>query len=209
MELKELESAVESILFVAGEPVEAEHICRALEVDRQTLDAVCQRMAGQYQYERRGIRLLKLNDAYQMTSAPEHAELIRSIFTQRKRLKLSQAALEVLAVIAYYQPATRAYVDQVRGVDSSYTVNMLLERDLIEECGRLAVPGRPLLYRTTNEFLRSFHLTSLDDLPELPPIDEEEGQIRMEIQSAIDALRAEQARAQDDTAQPEAEQGPV
>jgi segregation and condensation protein B len=204
-----MEAAMEAILFASGEPVNIDRICLALELDRPTAEQLLQKLSDYYAYDRRGIRLVRMEDSYQLCSSPDYADAIRKAFEIRKSAKLSQPALEVLTIIAYYQPTTRAYVDQVRGVDSSYTVNMLLERDLIEECGRLAVPGRPLLYRTPHEFLRSFHLTSLDDLPELPPIDEEEGQIRMEIQSAIDALRAEQARAQDDTAQPEAEQGPV
>ncbi len=104
--------------------------------------------------------------------------MIRRAFEIRKTAKLSPPALEVLSIIAYYQPTTRAYVDQVRGVDSSYTVGLLLDRKLIEECGRLQVPGRPRLYRTTKNFLRSFHLTSLDDLPALPGM-EAEGQLRL------------------------------
>jgi segregation and condensation protein B len=104
--------------------------------------------------------------------------VIRKAFEIRKTAKLSQPALEVLTIIAYYQPTTRAYVDQVRGVDSSYTVGLLLERGLIEECGRLQVPGRPRLYRTTKKFLRDFHLGSLEELPEMPGL-EADGQLRM------------------------------
>ena len=106
------------------------------------------------------------------------AKTIRKAFEIRKTAKLSQPALEVLTIIAYYQPTTRAYVDQVRGVDSSYTVGLLLERGLIEECGRLQVPGRPRLYRTTKKFLRDFHLGSLEELPEMPGL-EADGQLRM------------------------------
>lgn len=109
-----------------------------------------------YSYERRGIRLIKLDSSYQLCSAPEYAELIRKTFESRRPAKLSPPALEVLSVIAYYQPTTRAYVDQIRGVDSSYTVSLLLDRELIEECGRLAVPGRPILYRTTHYLLTLF-----------------------------------------------------
>ena len=178
MELKEIESAIEGILFAAGEPVGVERICLALEIDRATADAVCQRLADAYSYERRGIRLLKLDSSYQLCSAPEFAPYIRRAFESRRPARLSQPALEVLAIIAYYQPTTRAYVDQIRGVDSSYTVGLLVERKLIEECGRLQVPGRPRLYRTTKNFLRSFHLTSLEDLPSLPGM-ESEGQLQL------------------------------
>ena len=143
MELKEIESAIEGILFAAGEPVGVERLCLALDIDRSTADAVCQRLADYYSYERRGIRLLRLDSSYQLCSAPEFAHNIRRAFESRRPAKLSQPALEVLAIIAYYQPATRAYVDQIRGVDSSYTVGLLLERELIEECAR---PSHPVSY---------------------------------------------------------------
>lgn len=196
MELKELESSIEAVLFAAGEPMGAERICLVLDVDRQTVDAVCQRLADRYSYERRGIRLLKLDQCYQLASAPEYAGLIRKAFESRKPPKLSPPALEVLAIIAYYQPATRAYVDQIRGVDSSYTVSLLLERELIEECGRLAVPGRPILYRTTSTFLRSFGLSSLEELPELTSSGMEDGQITLEMQAAMDRLREVEDQAE-------------
>ena len=184
MGLKEIESAMEAILFAAGEPVGVERLCMALEIDRATADAVAQKLMDDYSYERRGLRLVRLDASYQLCSAPEHAELIRKTFESRKPARLSPPALEVLAVIAYYQPTTRAYVDQVRGVDSSYTVGLLLDRGLIEECGRLQVPGRPILYRTTKHFLRSFHLSSLDDLPEIPGM-EAEGQMRLAADGTV------------------------
>ncbi|MGN8897396.1 SMC-Scp complex subunit ScpB [Flavonifractor sp. HCP28S3_F3] len=196
MELKEIESAIEGILFAAGEPVGVERLCLALDIDRSTADAVCQRLADYYSYERRGIRLLRLDSSYQLCSAPEFAHNIRRAFESRRPAKLSQPALEVLAIIAYYQPATRAYVDQIRGVDSSYTVSLLLERELIEECGRLAVPGRPIQYRTTQNFLRSFGLSSLDELPELPNAAPEDGQLTLEMQAAVARLQAEQEGAE-------------
>ena len=196
MEWKEIESAIEGILFAAGEPVGVERICLALELDRPTVDAVCQRLSDAYSYERRGVRLLKLDNSYQMCSAPEFAPYIRRAFESRRPARLSQPALEVLAIIAYYQPATRAYVDQIRGVDSSYTVGLLLELELIEECGRLAVPGRPIQYRTTQNFLRSFGLSSLEELPELPDSSPEDGQITLEMQAAVARLQAEQEAGQ-------------
>lgn len=178
MEMKEVEAAVEAILFASGEPVQTDRICMALEMDRATVEQVLQKLADYYAYERRGMRLLSIEDSWQLCSAPDYADTIRKAFEIRKPAKLSQPALEVLTVIAYYQPTTRAYVDQIRGVDSSYTVGLLLERKLIEECGRLQVPGRPHLYRTTRQFLRAFHLTSLDDLPEMPDLGGE-GQMRI------------------------------
>lgn len=189
MELKEVESAIEGILFAAGEPVGVERLCMTLEIDRATADAVCQRLADQYSYERRGIRLVRLENCYQLCSAPEYAEYIRKAFESRKPARLSQPALEVLAIIAYYQPTTKAYVDQIRGVDSSYTVGLLTDRELIEECGRMAVPGRPILYRTTQNFLRSFGLSGLEDLPELPNASAEDEQLTLDMESSIARLR--------------------
>jgi segregation and condensation protein B len=178
MEMKEIESAIEGILFAAGEPIHIDRICVAMEMDRATVEQVLQRLMDYYAYERRGIRLLRIEDSWQLCSAPDYADMIRKAFEIRKPAKLSQPALEVLTIIAYYQPTTRAYVDQIRGVDSSYTMGLLQDRKLIEECGRLQVPGRPHLYRTTKQFLRAFHLTSLDDLPEIPDLGGE-GQMRL------------------------------
>ena len=177
-EMKEIEAAVEGILFASGEPVHIDRICLAAELDRPTAELVLQKLMDYYSFERRGMRLLRLEDSWQLCSAPEYADVIRRAFEIRKPAKLSQPALEVLTIIAYYQPTTRAYVDQIRGVDSSYTVGLLLDRHLIEECGRLQVPGRPRLYRTTKAFLRAFHLTSLEDLPEMPGM-ETDGQLRL------------------------------
>lgn len=168
MDMKEIVSATEGILFASGEPIHIERICVALEIDRPAAEQVLQGLMDHYAYERRGVRLLHVEDTWQLCSAPEYADAIRRAFEIRKPAKLSQPALEVLTIIAYYQPTTRAYVDQIRGVDSSYTVGLLLDRKLVEECGRLQVPGRPRLYRTTKTFLRAFHLHSLEDLPELP-----------------------------------------
>ena len=164
MDMREIESAMEGILFASGEPVHVDRLCTALELDRATAEQVLQRLMDYYAYERRGIRLLRMEDSWQLCSAPDYAEVIRRAFEIRKPAKLSQPALEVLTIIAYYQPTTRAYVDQIRGVDSAYTIGLLLERRLIEECGRLQVPGRPHLYRTTKQFLRAFHLPEMPDL---------------------------------------------
>ena len=167
LEMKELESAVEAILFASGEPVHIDRICLALNLDKLSVEEILRRLSDYYSFERRGIRLLRMEDKWQLCSTPEYADVIRRAFEVRKPAKLSQPALEVLSIIAYHQPTTRAQVDQIRGVDSSYTVTLLQERDLIEECGRLQVPGRPRLYRTTENFLRAFHLTSLKELPML------------------------------------------
>lgn len=191
LEQKEIKSALEAILFASGEPIGADRLSLALEVDRNTVDHLCKELADQYSYERRGVRLLRLGERYQMCSAPEYADRIRKAFERRKPPQLSQPALEVLTIIAYFQPTTRAYVEQVRGVDSSYTVNLLLERGLIEEAGRLAVPGRPTLFRTTDRFLRCFSLSSLEELPPLPQTGEE-AKIAQELQQAAAMLQTEQ-----------------
>lgn len=189
-EMKEIEAAVEGILFASGEPVHIDRICLAAELDRPTAELVLQKLMDYYSFERRGMRLLRLEDSWQLCSAPEYADVIRRAFEIRKPAKLSQPALEVLTIIAYYQPTTRAYVDQIRGVGSSYTVGLLLDRHLIEECGRLQVPGRPRLYRTTKAFLRAFHLNSLEDLPEMPGM-EADGQLRLaEDGSVLDGANA-------------------
>ena len=174
VEWKNIECSLEGILFSAGDPVPAERLCQALDIDRETLDTAAQRLADYYRFEQRGIRLLRLGDAYQLCSAPEQADLIRRTLELRKPPRLSQAALEALAVVAYCQPVTRAYLEQVRGVDSAYTVNLLLERGLIAPCGRLDVPGRPVQFATTEQFLRVFGLSSLDELPPLPGAEEPE-----------------------------------
>ena len=184
LEMKELEAAVEGILFASGEPVHIDRICLALDIDRLSAQQLLQGLMDYYAYERRGVRLIRMEDTWQMCSAPDYADIIRRAFEIRKSAKLSQPALEVLSIIAYYQPTTRAYVDQIRGVDSAYTVGLLLDRKLIEECGRLQVPGRPRLYRTTKNFLRAFHLTSLEDLPDLPGM-EAEGQLRLGDDGAL------------------------
>ena len=197
MELNELQSALESVLFAAGEPVPVERLCLGLEVDRPTLDAVAQELMDKYKSERRGMRIVRMDTSYQMCSAPEFAPHVRKTLESRKPPKLSQPALEVLAVIAYYQPVTRAYVDQVRGVDSSYTVSLLLERDLIEEAGKLAVPGRPTLFRTTKNFLRTFELNSLAELPELPNSTQEGTQLKLELENSIEQLRRSEAEEEE------------
>ena len=197
LEMKDIEAAVEGILFASGEPVAVDRICVALNMDRPTVELVLQHLQDYYSYERRGVRLLRMEDSWQLCSAPEYGDQIRKAFEIRKPAKLSQPALEVLTIIAYYQPTTRAYVDQIRGVDSAYTVGLLLDRKLIEECGRLQVPGRPRLYRTTENFLRAFHLASLEDLPEMPELMTGEGrQLSLEELGAAAASREEQPDAQ-------------
>jgi segregation and condensation protein B len=186
MESNEIRSAIEAILFAAGESVPAQRIALVLGVDTDTVFECAKQLADGYLFERRGIRLVRMNDSLQLCSSPEHSDLVVRALEQRKPPRLSQPALEVLAIAAYFQPVTRAYIDQVRGVDSSYTVGVLLERGLLEPCGRLDVPGRPTLYRTSEAFLRTMGITSLEELPELPDLGSEEGMA--ELKEAIKAL---------------------
>lgn len=167
-EQEKLSAQMEAILFAAGDPVGVEQFCKGLVMTRQEVDELMDKLIEKYEFEARGMRILRLKSSYQMCSAPEHASVVREILETRAPPKLSQPALQVLAIVAYYEPTTRAYIEKVRGVDSAYTINFLLERGFIEDCGRMKeVPGRPTLYRTTLEFLRCFHMDSLKDLPDL------------------------------------------
>ena len=168
MEPEELSRAIEAILFAAGERIELQRLSYALETDPDEIESAADALANQYAFERRGIRILKLDKGYQMVSAGEMADYVTKALETRKPPKLSSSQLETLTIIAYYQPATKAMVEQIRGVDSAYSVAALLNKKLIEEAGRLNVPGRPIQYKTTPDFLRTFGLSSLE---ELPPID--------------------------------------
>ena len=167
MEPEDIRRGIEAILFAAGEPVTAERMALTIGVSPETIHQEAQKLGDEYSFQRRGIRILRLEEAYQMVSSPEEAELITRTLETRKPPKLSASALETLTVIAYYQPTTKAFVEQLRGVDSSYTISALLNKKLIEEQGRLTVPGRPILYGTTADFLRTFGLSSLEELPEV------------------------------------------
>lgn len=192
MEQEEIRRSVEAILFAAGEPVGLERMAAAIGTDSVEVEEAVKSLIDTYSFERRGIRIISLEDAYQMVSAQEQADVITRALETRKPPKLSASALETLTVIAYYQPTTKAFVEQIRGVDSSYTISALLNKKLIEEQGRLSVPGRPILYGTTPDFLRTFGLASLDELPE---VDLPQGQLSpqvLEEQLAIeDVQRAE------------------
>ena len=170
MEQSEIQRALMAILFAAGEPVEAKRLAAALEVDEDEIHQELQALMDMLSYERSGIRIIRLESAYQMCSSAEMAPYVTKALETRKPPKLSASQLEALTIIAYYQPATKAYVEQLRGVDSSYSISALLTKKLIEECGRLNVPGRPILYRTTPDFLRTFGLSSLEELPEIEKI---------------------------------------
>ncbi len=168
MELTELQRAIEAILFAAGERVEVARLAVTLEADETDVIEAADALANELAFARRGIRIVKLDEGYQMVSSGEMADFVTKCLETRKPPKLSSSQLETLTIIAYYQPATKAMVEQIRGVDSSYSVGALLNKKLIEEAGRLNVPGRPIQYKTTPDFLRTFGISSLE---ELPPID--------------------------------------
>ncbi len=182
MEYTQIHRAVMAILFAAGEPVGAQRLAQAIGCEVEEIHAQVQTLMDELNFLRSGIRIVHLEDAYQMCSSSEMAEYVTRALETRKPPKLSQSQLEVLTIIAYYQPATKAYVEQIRGVDSGYCLSALLHKKLIEECGRLAVPGRPILYRTTENFLRTFGLQSLQELPQIEtiPLETKPNQVGME-----------------------------
>lgn len=167
MEFEQLQRAIEAILFAAGEPVETARLSMALETDVNEVIRAAQALADAYAFERRGIRIVRLDKAWQMVSSGEMADFVTKALETRKPPKLSGAQLESLTIIAYYQPATKAMVEQIRGVDSGYSISALMNKKLICEAGRLNVPGRPIQYATTPDFLRTFGLSSLEELPEI------------------------------------------
>lgn len=179
-------SALEAILFAAGESVPTARLSLVLNTDEEDILRTADELGERCRREGRGVRILRLEDRLQMCSAPEFAPLITKTLEQRRPPALSQPALETLAIVAYFQPVTRAYVDRVRGVDSSYTVASLAERGLIEVCGRLDVPGRPALFRTTDVFLRTMGISGLSELPPLPDMTNSEGTEK--LRQAIDEL---------------------
>lgn len=188
----ETRAAIEAILFASGEPLEITRIAEALELDIETVRGYIFEIGASLDSRGSGLCLLRLGDKYQLCSRTEYAPLIRAVLDIKKNIPLSNAALEVLAVVAYNQPVTKAYVEQVRGVDCSGVVNTLCQKGLLEERGRLDLPGRPLLYGTTPNFLRCFCLTTLADLPELP---EKPGELNIaDTDDEIDSAQGEQIR---------------
>ena len=159
--------ALEAVIFASGEPISVSRLAEIFEVSKDEIKDAADKLCEKYNSNNSGIELLKLGDSYQFASVSRYGDYIKKAFDMRRRTPLSQAALEVLAVIAYNQPVTKAFVEQVRGVDCSGVISTLIEKDLIEERGRLELPGRPLLYGTTKVFMRCFSLSDLSDLPKL------------------------------------------
>ena len=176
-------------MFAAGEPVPAERIALVLGISAEEVLRCAKLLTDEYSFQQRGIRLVRMGSSLQLCSAPEFAQSITFALERRKPPKLSQSALEVLAICAYFQPVTRAYVDQVSGVDSSYTMGILLERGLIESCGKLEVLGRPSIYKTSELFLRTMGITGIEELPKLPDMSTDDGIAK--LSSVIDALKTD------------------
>ena len=164
---KQYKSAIEAILFAAGDSVDILRLSQALELSESEVKSLLDELVNEYAKLNRGITIIKLNNSYQMVSVKEYAQFVRKAMDLRRNIPLSQAAMEVLSVVAYNQPVTKAFVEQVRGVDCSGVISSLTAKDLIEEKGRLELPGRPLLYGTTENFLRCFSISSIDELPEI------------------------------------------
>ena len=182
--MTDLKAALEAVLFAAGESVPVGRLSLVFAVEQDEVLQAAKELSDEYDRNERGIRLLRMDNKLQLCSAPEYAQLIIKTLEQRKPPMLSQSALETLAIVAYYQPVTRAVIEKMRGVDSSYTVSALQDRGLIEACGKLEAPGRPTLYATTDAFLRVMGIETLQQLPPLPEVQGSEGteQLRKSIE---------------------------
>ena len=185
MDIQEITPVLEAVLFTAGDSVEIRRIAKVIGAEPWEVREAAEKLAKSYEDRGSGLRLLRLEERLQLVTAPAYSDIINRVLEKRPVPKLSPTALEVLSIVAYYQPVTRAYIEQLRGTDSSYTVAVLSERGLIAPCGRLEAPGRPVLFGTTEQFLRVMGISSLAELPPLPNIAAGEG--LEELQAAIDA----------------------
>lgn len=168
MELKQLKAAVEAVLFASGDPITEERLAETVEADKPTVAKIVSQLIDEYSDEARGIAVVRLAGAVQMTTKQTQAAYVKKALEITRDMPLSSAAMEVLSIVAYNQPVTRSFIEQVRGIDSSGVMGSLSIKGLIEECGRLDLPGRPIAYRTTDGFLRCFGMESLSELPPLP-----------------------------------------
>ena len=171
-----LSSILESLLFASGNPISVNQLAEIVGEESKTVRMALLELAQEYAAQNRGLEIVRYDDKFQMMTAGVNAQYVKTLLDNRRNPSLSPAAMEVLSVVAYNQPVTRAYVEQVRGVDCSAVIHSLVEKELIEEKGRMDAPGRPLLYGTTVNFLRVFNITSLSDLPELAPLEEAAGE---------------------------------
>ncbi len=168
MKLNEGVSVIESILFAHGDPIESDKLCEAAGIEQDTLEKLINLLSDRYESTSSSLQVMKLGSCYQLAVRADYSEYVRAALETKKNTPLSPAAMEVLTIVAYNQPVTKGFVEHIRGIDSSSVVNSLVEKNLLEEAGRLDVPGKPIAYKTTSAFLRSFQLSSLDDLPPLP-----------------------------------------
>ena len=188
MEEKKLEAAVEAILFTMGGSVSLDKIALALEIEKKEAKSIVEALKQKYDDEERGMKIIELNGSYQMCTRDSLYEYLIRIAKQPKKFVLTEVMLETLSIIAYKQPVTKSEIEKIRGVSCDHAVNKLMEYNLVKEVGRLNVPGRPILLGTTEEFLRSFGLSALDDLPGLNQdmIDEFKNQAEEEVQLRLD-----------------------
>lgn len=186
MEIKEYRAAIEAILFANGEPVSAARLAEVLELDEETVHRIAADLMSEMLARGGGIYMVKLDDQYQLCTRKEYADAVRRSLDIRRNTPLSQAAMEVLAIVAYNQPVTKAFIEQVRGVDCSAVIQGLMQKNLIEEKGRLELPGRPLLYGTTPVFLRCFGVSGLQELPPLPQKEEEARMVETTLEEIIE-----------------------
>lgn len=177
MELNEGIAVIEAIMFAYGEPISIDKLAEASQIDRDTTAKLVNQLERRYNVQGSGLRIIRLNNTFQISTRPEAAPYVKAALDNYRQTPLSQAAMECLAIIAYNQPVTKGFVEQIRGIDSSSVVNTLVDRGLVEEAGRLELPGRPVAYRTTDTFLRCFGIASLADLPPLPTA---EGQMSLD-----------------------------
>ena len=168
MQIDEKISILEAVLFASGYPISQNKLSDASGLETDMIPKLIQLLEDRYEKCHSALRVIKLGDCYQLSTRLEYSGPIKAAIESKRNATLSPAAMEVLTIVAYNQPVTKSFVEHVRGVDSAYVVNSLVEKDLLEEAGRLDVPGRPIAYKTTNTFLRCFMLSSLDDLPPLP-----------------------------------------
>lgn len=172
MDKREIKAIIESLLFIWGDPLSIEDISEILEMDKDELQIILKEMMDEFDYNRRGLRIIKMDDTFQIGTRPEHYDWIKKLHQQKPPKNLSNAAMETLSIIAYKQPVIKSDIEYIRGVKCDKAIETLMERNLVEEVGRLDRTGRPILYGTTSEFLKLFSLESLDDLPDLGEIEE-------------------------------------
>lgn len=188
MKLNEAIAVIEAVLFAHGDPITLQKLSEATEIGEEEVVKLIDQLERRYNVQESGLQILRLNDGYQLATRQQYGEFVKKALETKRQAPLSQAAMESLSIIAYNQPVTKAFVEQVRGIDSGSVVNTLVERGLLEEAGRLELPGRPVAYRTTDNFLRCFGLTSL---AELPPIPNQEGQLDFDELAELEAERVE------------------